>query len=157
MTSSIPITQTSSQAIFIDTTPKRRGRKPKPKDGNPDMDIVVPELEEWDPRDLPPNFFIILEGKRRTGKSTFAKWLFQWYENEFSLVWVMSQTAVNGYWQPFVGSEFVFDGWRPNAIENLIQRNKSIVEEHGEESPISKMTGAALIILDDCITKDIFY
>ena len=69
----------------------------------------------------------------------------------------MSQTAVSNYWQPFVGSDFVFDGWRPAAVEALIGRNRTIISQHGEESKISKVTGSALLILDDCITKEIFY
>ena len=50
----------------------------------------------------------------------------------------------------------MFDGWRPGAVAKLIDCNQRIVKEHGEDSPISLKVGAALIILDDCITKDIF-
>jgi len=119
--------------------------------------MVLPELDEWDPRSLPGGFFIVLEGKRRTGKSTFAKWLLQYYQNEFSLVWVMSQTALSGYWQKFVGDAFVFDHYDAAAIRRLIERNDKIIAAHGEDSPITKKTASALLILDDCINKEVVY
>ena len=155
-----PISIKQKEVSHIDETPRKRGRPKKEKtdSDNPlPLQRSVPELEEWDPRELPNGFFLVLEGKRRTGKSTFAKWLLQWYQDKFSLVWVMSQTSVSGYWQPFVGNQFVFEGWRPGAVEKLIERNKAIVSQYGEDSPVSLAIGSALIILDDCITKEIFY
>ena len=170
------VTVTKQDVKFVNTTPKTRGRpkkdasqapkKQKTKEQNPKESYLAPidpatspviQLDEWDPRDVPPGFFMVCEGKRRTGKSTFARWFCQWQQNSFSLVWVMSQTAVNGYWQSFVGKDFVFDRWRPDCVERLIERNKLIVEKYGEDSPIAKEIGSALIILDDCITKEIFY
>lgn len=120
-------------------------------------EVPIPELEEWDPTSLPDHFFMVLEGKRRTGKSTFAKWLLQYYQDKFSLVWVMTHTKSSGFWQEFVGSQFVFDGWSSRAIHLILQRNDKIVTEYGEDSDISKKMGSTLIILDDCIEKDIFY
>ena len=166
-----------SEVKFIDETPKgrKRGRPKKEEKEQPPqkvekkspipgnnttmvMDPIasLPELEEWDPSKLPVGFFMVLEGKRRTGKSTFLKWFLQWYQHKFSLVWVMSQTAHSGYWQPFVGNKFVFPGWNPTAVENLIKRNMEIVAQHGEDSPIAHEIGHSLIILDDCITQEIF-
>lgn len=119
------------------------------------LERSLPELQEWDPTTLPNGFFMVLEGKRRTGKSTFTKWLLQWYQRKFSLVWVMSQTAASGYWQEFVGNAFVFDGYRADALAKLMARNDKIISKHGEESEITLKTASTLIIFDDCITKDI--
>lgn len=116
----------------------------------------LPELKEWDPTQLPEGFFVVLEGKRRTGKSTFTKWLLQWYQKRFALVWVMTQTAASGYWQEFVGNSFVFDGYRADAIAKVMARNDKIIAQHGEDSEITRKTASTLIIFDDCITKEIF-
>ena len=112
-TTNHPIKITKRPVQFIDTTPHKRGRpkKSKKKEESPSPKKVsqgggecveeepvqrsVPQLEEWDPRELPNGFFVVLEGKRRTGKSTFSKWLLQCYQVTFSLVWVMSQKAVS--------------------------------------------------------------
>lgn len=116
----------------------------------------LPELSEWDPTELPHGFFVLLEGKRRTGKSTFAKWLLQWYQKRFSLVWVMTNTPMSGYWQQFVGSDYVFDGYHPEALQVLFRRNDKIIKEHGEDSPITLATASTLIIFDDCIDQAVY-
>lgn len=113
------------------------------------------KLEEWDPKTLPKNFFVVFQGKRRTGKSTMCKWLLQFYKDSFSLVWCMTMTKSSGYWQQMVGSEFTFDGWYPNAISRLIDRNDSIVKKYGEESETTYKLASTLIILDDVISANI--
>jgi hypothetical protein len=179
----VPVSLKKTEVSFIDTTPKRRGRKRKLESGSDhigkrakkgeeepassssstdrvqvkaNLAIELPKLEEWDPSKLPPGFFVILEGKRRTGKSTFATWLLQWYIHRFSLVWCMSQTSLSGYWQKRIGKEFVFDGYYPDAINAVLARNDKIIGEHGEESKITAATADTLIIFDDCITKEIW-
>jgi len=117
--------------------------------------VSIPDLAEWDPNSLPNHFFLVLEGKRRTGKSTFAKWLLQYYQDKFSVVWCMSNTKASGYWQEFVGDAFTFDSWYPSAIWKLIQRNDQIIEAYGEYSETSLKLGSALIILDDVISDRI--
>jgi hypothetical protein len=59
---------------------------------------VLPELKEWDPKKCVDHFFMVLEGKRRTGKSTFAKWFLQYHSDDFSIVWCMTNTKSSGYW-----------------------------------------------------------
>lgn len=112
------------------------------------------ELEEWDPTSLPENFFLVLEGKRRTGKSTFAKWLLQWYKDRFSMVWCLTNTKASGYWQKFVGDQFTFDGWYSGPVKKLMDRNDKIIKEYGEESKEARMAGSALLILDDVIASN---
>lgn len=112
-------------------------------------------LQEWDPRTLPEHFFLTLEGKRRTGKSTFAKWLLQYYQDKFSLVWCMTLTKASGYWQEFVGDKFTFDNWNPLAVEKLIQRGDHFIKQFGEDSPEANKLGSSLLILDDVISAKI--
>lgn len=119
-------------------------------------EMRAPIIEEWDPRSLPDGFFVVLEGKRRTGKTTYAKWMLQWYQHKFNLVWVMSQTSLSGFWQRVVGDDFVFPKWNPAAIQSLIDRNDKIIAHFGEDSDETRKRASALIILDDCITNDIW-
>jgi hypothetical protein len=114
---------------------------------------TIPRFKEWDPTSLPDDFFLVLEGKRRTGKSTFAKWLLQYYQENFALVWCMTNTKASGYWQEFVGEAFTFDSWYPSAIWKLIQRNDEISKKFGQASPATKKLASALVILDDVISS----
>ena len=115
----------------------------------------LPELREWDQMSLPDGFFMVLEGKRRTGKSTFAKWLLQFYCDKFSLVWCMTNTKCSGYWDEFVGDAFTFQGWNPSAIWNIVERNDKIIKQYGEDSETAKQLGSVLIILDDVVSSKI--
>lgn len=115
----------------------------------------IPPLAEWDHKSLPDHFFMVCEGKRRTGKSTFCKWLLQYYQDRFPLAWCMTNTKASGYWQEIVGEAFTFDGWYPSAIEKVIRRNDKIIEKYGEHSEITKQLGSVLIILDDIISTNI--
>ena len=142
-----PVTHT------IEQTRKKRDESDSEDEAPQQIDYNVPELKEWDPTTLPDHFFLVLEGKRRTGKSTFAKWLLQYYQNRFSIVWCMSNTKASGYWQEFVGDAFTFDSWYPSAVFRLIERNDRIIKQYGEDSPAAKRLGSALIILDDVISS----
>jgi hypothetical protein len=115
----------------------------------------IPDLQEWDHMSLPENFFLVLEGKRRTGKTTFAKWLLQFYKHRFQLVWVMTRTRASGFWQKIVGSDYTFTDYNPAAIARIVQRNDKIIEKYGPDSPITKLKASTLIILDDVISAKI--
>jgi hypothetical protein len=143
----------------VHSTLRRRRKEPQ---GEFDMDdttgahaIKTPDIPEWDPRSLPGGFFLVFEGKRRTGKSTFAVWLLQHYINKFSLVWVMTNTRASGYWQKYVGDAFTFPSWNPVAVEKMIERNDTFVKKYGEDSPEAQRLGSSLIILDDVISSRI--
>ena len=109
------------------------------------------ELEEFDPTTLPHDFFVILEGRRRIGKTFFAKWLLSFYQGVHEIVIVMTKTSMNGFWQPIVGPSFVHQGWKPEIVTGLIERNRERVEKMGKEAEGNKV----LVILDDIISENI--
>jgi hypothetical protein len=113
-------------------------------------------LQEWDYTSLPKHFFLVLEGKRRTGKSTFTKWLLQYYADRFSLVLAMSKTMCSGFYPNLVGSKWCYDHYMPEVIRRVIERNDKVIAKYGEESPEAD-EASTLIILDDVIEPDIFY
>jgi len=119
---------------------------------NPDE---LPELNEWRPEKVVDNFFMVMEGKRRTGKSTFAKWFLQYHADDFSLVWCMTNTASKYYWQEFVGEAFTFRGWRPDAVAKLVRRNDLIIEAYGDKNPKTQELAGSLLILDDVVSSKI--
>lgn len=117
----------------------------------------LPDLQEWDPSTLPEGFFVVFEGKRRTGKSTFAKWMLQWYVDKFALAICMTQTPSSGYWQKFVGSAYTFPGYNPTVIQAVLDRNAKIMKAcGGEDSEEAKAVGSTLFILDDIVSPELF-
>ena len=140
------------------------------KEGDPGL---MRSLEEFDPEnpEIPDDFFMVLSGKRRTGKSWFLRWFLskpRW-RKRFDFVYVVSNTAFNGFWQPIVGEEFVFQGWEGNLIEGQesygkVLTQKLIEKQVGEfqafEGPAEeakKHVSITLLILDDVISEKGFH
>jgi hypothetical protein len=121
-----------------------------------EQDARAPPLDEWDFKSLPKHFFLVLEGKRRTGKSTFTKWLLQYYADRFSLVIAMTKTMCSGFYPNLVGTKWCYDRYTPEVIRKIIERNDKVIAKYGEESPEAD-EASTLIILDDVIEPDIFY
>ena len=60
-----PIDLSESEVKYIDTTPKNGRGRPSSTPEETEELIHIPELEEWDPRELPDHFFMVLEGESR--------------------------------------------------------------------------------------------
>lgn len=113
----------------------------------------TPKLEKFDVNAkemrMPDDFFMILEGSRRSGKSIFAKWFLYHYKEKFDLVLVMTETAMNGFWQPLVSNQYVHNGWQPYLVNKLLeeqatQRLKSFEQKSFKPRHV-------LLILDDIV------
>lgn len=127
----------------------------------------TPTLSVWDPtqeeHQLPVDdgFFIILEGARRIGKSVFLKWLLQFYVDAFDLAIVLTETPMNGFWQPIVGNKWVHYGWNPYLVEQLLEEQIKIRQKHETQERFGGGTGErarhVLLILDDIIGQKRFH
>ena len=117
--------------------------------------VEIMPLDEWDPTTLPQGFFIVMVGRRRTGKTTMAKWILQHYQNTFEKVIVMTQTPSSGVWQEIVGNEFVFPSFNEDVIRNVFKVNETIMDELGGETPEAWQAGGTLFILDDVVSEEI--
>lgn len=121
----------------------------------------TPVLSKWDPtaeeHRLPVDdgFFVILEGSRRIGKSVFLKWLLQFYCDDFDLAIVLTETPMNGFWQPVVGNKWVHYGWNPFLVDQLIEEQIEIRQKHDNQEKFGGGDGTrarhVLLVLDDII------
>lgn len=107
------------------------------------------EVHEWlpVPENLPNHPTMAFFGKRRTGKSTtITNLLFHCCQHiPFGLV--MSDTAFAGYWEQIIPKKFIVQGLRPDVLDWLVKRQKTLVSKYGNEDP----RVSAFIILDDVI------
>lgn len=105
-----------------------------------------------------PDFTIAFIGKRREGKSFALRWVAKKQAPVFPRVFVFTRTKFNYYWQQYVPSKRIFNGFSAAILMQIIERQKLLVEwmfNHPDEA--DKINPRILIILDDVISKDLRY
>ena len=138
-----------SRDVPYETATRRRSARER------ENELTVPDLKEWEPTSLPEHFFVVLEGKRRTGKTTFARWLLQYYANTFCLAWCMTKTKASQEWHEIFGKDFIFDTWNPTAVLKLIEKGDAAIKKYGSEEAATKAGCSMLLVLDDIISEKI--
>jgi len=94
-------------------------------------------------------------GKRRTGKSTTITNIAFHCCQEIPFGLVMSDTAYAGYWQNIIPSRFIVQGLRPDVLEWLVSRQRSLIDKAGGRDNLTsaqEKAFSAFVILDDVIS-----
>jgi hypothetical protein len=109
-----------------------------------EVDIPCLDIE----KDILDDFTVLIIGRRRSGKSFLARWLFYHLKHRFPAGIVITGTKLNRFWQQYVPDEFVFDVEEMNeALESAYRRQK-ILKEHPELGIDNRF----FIILDDVMS-----
>lgn len=123
------------------------------------VETVVGDVPFWDFKEeyVKHNLVWILAGKRRTGKTYLLRQIiFNWYK-KFKFFMVMSTTAFNQFWQAYIPSQFVHEGWKPQVIQALLKRQRNLIAKVCKERGIEPDEARELpevqmvLILDDII------
>jgi len=106
----------------------------------------------FDPQMVGHDYTVIAAGKRGTGKTVALCWLLSELKDNYEEVFVITDTAMNGFWQQFVKEKFILGPEVANDfIDAVIKRQSKLVERetmgHGPDAP------TILIILDDIAHK----
>lgn len=129
-----------------------------------DPNFGYPEdLEEFDRMDIPHNFLAIMIGRRRCGKSFFARWFLEPHQHTYDKVIVVTTTKMNQFWSKIVGAEFVHEGWAKGKIvvRKLFDHQKKQIAKRGgpdfmpEDDDHSYDPDNVLLIMDDIISENI--
>lgn len=94
---------------------------------------------------IDPASTILICGSRRSGKTTYAKYLVNYIQVLYSLIIVFTHTKNSYQWNELVDEDDIFDEYYPEIIELIERRNKILMEKCPEINP------NALIIFDDII------
>ena len=97
---------------------------------------------------------IVLIGRRDTGKSYLVKDIL-YYHQDIPIGTVISGTeAGNGFYSAHVPKLFIHDEYNTTIIENILQRQKTVlkvVKKELESTKRSNIDPRAFVILDDCL------
>ena len=118
------------------------------------------DLKKFDMKDISfkPNEnkgpVIVLIGRRDTGKSYLVKDIL-YYHQDIPIGTVISGTeAGNGFYSAHVPKLFIHDEYNTTIIENILQRQKTVLKVIKKELETQKKTNIdprAFVILDDCL------
>lgn len=99
-------------------------------------------------------------GKRREGKSFLMRNILYHMRSKFPRVYVMTNTRFNGFWQQYVPKNYIFDGYRPGVLADILEVQKNLrmkqIDNPSNET-IQDLNINCLLILDDVIDQDLFH
>jgi hypothetical protein len=102
------------------------------------------QLKKFNPSTMRDNSIVVYIAKRMSGKSTCVKDIMYHKRNALPVGVVMSGTEEgNSYYQSFIPDLFVYNEYRSDVIEKIVNRQKALIKL-GNKSNV-------FIILDDCM------
>lgn len=97
-------------------------------------------------------------GKRKTGKSVWAKWDIQAYKHLFPWAWVFTLTSFNSFWESFVPEKFVLNEFNAEILDRIMKRQRLAIAAWKElKFDTKKIDPRAIIVWDDYMGHDIRY
>ena len=114
------------------------------------------ELNRFNINDIKDDKVVVLIGKRETGKSFLCKDVL-FHHSGIPVGQVISGTeAANEFYSKMVPKLFIHEEYSPQIIENILKRQKMMIEKCKESQSIDPR---AFLVLDDCLydntwTKD---
>ena len=126
------------------------GKKPKDEDfrhgsksGGPCKPCT--RLLYFEPESVPSNFAAVIYGQRRTGKTTWLKWLLYQYQYDYDRVICFSSTNFKGEFQKFMNPKLCFPHYDEATLQVILDQQAAAPEVEREK---------LLIILDDVLDSE---
>lgn len=104
----------------------------------------------WD-----PGYTIGIFGSRGTGKSFIARWLMAILASYYPVVYVFTETTMNGYWKAMANPQFIFHGYQEGMLVKILQDQEKKVKAWREGK--WKGNPYVLLVWDDCVPDDMMY
>lgn len=126
---------------------------------------AVDSLEELDFQILPENFFVVVYGARRTGKTHAVSVLLEQIKDRFDFAYLFSNTAHLHKGQKgelnfdMIRDEAKFEGFDQDALTRIIARQRAVLE-HNNSTKLAreKKPNKTLLVFDDFVhVKEIRY
>ena len=112
------------------------------------------EIKKFDISRIRDDNVVVLLGKRKTGKSFLIRDI-MYYHRDIPVGTVISGTeSANCFYGKMVPKLFIHDEYKPDIVENILKRQKTITKKHNKEKQVYGRTSLdprAFLIMDDCL------
>ena len=99
----------------------------------------------FEPESVPKNFAAVIYGQRRTGKTTWLRWLLHQYQHDYDRVVCFSSTNFKGEFQKIMNPNLCFPHYDEDTLQAILDNQKTTPEEKRER---------ILVILDDVLDSE---
>lgn len=115
--------------------------------------IDVSNIKQWNPEDLPENFFMLIASKRRSGKTHLTRHILKPIKKRFKKAYLFSETAHLQIPDPYdyIPEENRFDHFDEEAINGILKSQNLIKQQNKKLKKHLQVPHPVLIILDDVI------
>lgn len=115
--------------------------------------VVLPELQEFDPDVIKLDATVVAVGKRRTGKSWVFRNLMYLMKDKLKAGIVISQTdELNKFWRQYVPSKYIYNKYEPEILDGVFRRQKKILNDNSLTEKEKDAMAPFFILLDDVIS-----
>lgn len=110
-------------------------------------------LKEWDIDEIPPDCSCLFTGKRRSGKSTLARYIFWRLKNAYPWAHIFDGSAASGTYRNMFPGHAVTKGWDPDLMQALQDQQDNLVEQATMGKLPSNFNHYGLIWMDDIMNR----
>lgn len=115
--------------------------------------VILPDLQEFDPSTIKLDGTIVAVGKRRTGKSWVFRNLMYLMKDTIPAGIVISQTdELNKFWRQYIPSKFIYPHYEPEILETVFKRQKKILNDNSLTEEEKDKLAPFFVLLDDVIS-----
>ena len=116
-------------------------------------EVALPDLCEFDPKDLKIDGTVVAVGKRRTGKTWVFRNIMYCMKDKFDAGIIISQTdELNKFWQQYVPKKYIYNKYQPEILDAVFRRQKAILNDDALSDAEKEKKAPFFILLDDVIS-----
>jgi hypothetical protein len=116
-------------------------------------EVVIPDLQEFDPEQIKLDATIVACGKRRTGKSWAFRNLMYLMKDKIPAGIVFSQTdELNKFWRSYIPASYIYPEYDPAVLDAVFARQKKILNNPALTEAEKDKKAPFFILLDDVIS-----
>lgn len=119
----------------------------------------IPRLNKFVPQVTPKisNFSTVsIYGKRKSGKSVFAKWFLQAFRHIIPWGWTFTKTKFNSFWATFMPDKFILGDFNADLLQQIMDRQEIAIQYYlSQDDKNDPFNPIAFVCWDDYMGNEI--
>lgn len=121
-------------------------------------DLPCPVPKPFDPKNetpkIEPEMTMVINGKRRTGKTYLATMLLFMIRSFYPVVFVFTDTKMNCWYNQYINPDYIYNGYDETILRKILQKQRERVFKWRNKD--RNFNPYILIVWDDCVPQNMF-